>query len=180
MALQVDSELSGVQREDSIDLDFELSRATSLSLPLLQPQTSPSSQASSQVSSQAPSQASTNFGSLQSRTGAGGIRPSGQKAKGRTSSVWNHCPFPPDAIYLNSKGKSVWQCKYCKAVLTEKGGTAHMFNHLRDKHEINLKTSYKARTERYQQGLRTPSRMLRIKTRTISGAGLTIQLILKL
>jgi hypothetical protein len=140
MASQVDSELSDLFSGDVEDFDFQLSMPSSPSLATqLQ---GPNFTASSQASSEAGSSRLTR-----------GLSVSNQKAKGRTSQVWNHCSFPPDAIVHNARGKSIWQCKYCFTILQEKGGTGHMITHLREKCKINLQTSHEARIERYQQGI---------------------------
>jgi hypothetical protein len=139
MASQVDSELSDLFSGDVEDFDFQLSMPSS---PSLATQLQANFTASSQASSEAGSSRLTR-----------GLSVSNQKAKGRTSQVWNHCSFPPDAIVYNTRGKSIWQCKYCFTILQEKGGTGHMITHLREKCKINLQTSHEARIERYQQGI---------------------------
>jgi hypothetical protein len=143
MASQVDSKPSDLFSGDFKDFDFQLSVPSS-----------PSLAAQLQASFAASSQASSEAGSARLTRG---LSVSNQKAKGRISQVWNHCSFPPDTIVLNARGKAIWQCKCCFTILQEKGGTGHMFTHLREKCKSTYRLVTKLELRDISKGLKSLS-----------------------
>lgn len=84
---------------------------------------------------------------------AKGLTISPIKGRGRTTPIWDHTPYAKDDVILNSKGKSVWQCKYCRIIYAESGGTRHINEHLLKGHKIELKTNAQIRLAASQQVL---------------------------
>jgi len=121
------------------------------SSPILpQDSTSNVSLSTSQASSSQALQASF-FTSLYASAQDSALTISPIKARARRAKHREHTPFPFDAVVKNRSGKTCWQCKYCKVVYLDKGGTTHIYDHLLERHNINLKNEREVHQERTQQ-----------------------------
>ena len=73
--------------------------------------------------------------------------------KKRYSKVWHHTPVHCNEVTLNTKGKSIWRCKYCLKEYLESGGTTVITNHLKDQHHIDICSAQEARTTSIQANI---------------------------
>jgi hypothetical protein len=126
MALQASSVLSSVPEQDWSDID-----------PALHPFTS---------SSLAPSTIADGDGDDDGEVNEGEML-----TYKRTSEVWDHSFYSRHKITKNSKGQSIWRCKYCPKTYVETGGTGNAKAHLVKHHSRQIQTQNEKRIKGYQQ-----------------------------
>jgi ribosomal protein L37AE/L43A len=124
MALQASSVLSSVPEQDWSDID-----------PALRPFTS---------SSVAPSTIADGDGDAEVNEGE-------KLTYKRTSEVWDHSFYSRHKITRNSKGQSIWRCKYCSKTYVDTGGTGNAKAHLVKHHSRQIQTQNEKRIKGYQQ-----------------------------
>ena len=124
MALQASSILSSVPEQDWSDLD-----------PALRPFTS---------SSVAPS-------TIADGDGDGEVNEGEKLTYKRTSEVWDHSFYSRHKITRNSKGQSIWRCKYCSKTYVDTGRTGNAKAHLVKHHSRQIQTQNEKRIKGYQQ-----------------------------
>jgi ribosomal protein L37AE/L43A len=124
MALQASSVLSSVPEQDWSDID-----------PALRPFAS---------SSVAPS-------TIADGDGDGEVNEGEKLTYKRTSEVWDHSFYSRHKITRNSKGQSIWRCKYCSKTYVDTGGTGNVKAHLVKHHSRQIQTQNEKRIKGYQQ-----------------------------
>lgn len=68
----------------------------------------------------------------------------------RTSEVWDHSFYSRHKITENSKGQSIWRCKYCSKTYVDAGGTGNAKTHLIKHHSRQIQTQNEKRIKGYQ------------------------------